>query len=120
MKRGRTNGCRPICGRAYGDKREYDRAIEDFNQAIRLDPHNAPAFNNRGRAFGGRREYDRAIEDFDRAITLDPNAAVAFNNRCFARATVNQFQKAVADCNESLRLQPGNGALADCSYTAPE
>ena len=86
MKRGRTNGCRPICGRAYGDKREYDRAIEDF----------------------------------DRAITLDPNAAVAFNNRCFARATVNQFQKAVADCNESLRLQPGNGALADCSYTAPE
>jgi tetratricopeptide (TPR) repeat protein len=59
-------------GNAYRDKREYERAIQDFDQAIKLDPNNAVAFDNRGIAYGHKREYDRAIQDFDKAIRLDP------------------------------------------------
>src|SRR5277367_6015472 len=60
-------------GYAYRHKREYDRAIQDLDQAIKLDANNALAFNDRGGAYNGKHEYDRAIQDFDQAIRLDPN-----------------------------------------------
>jgi cytochrome c-type biogenesis protein CcmH/NrfG len=31
------------------NKGDYDRAVADYNEAIRLDPNNAVAFCNRGR-----------------------------------------------------------------------
>jgi Flp pilus assembly protein TadD len=34
-------------GVAYNKKRMYDRAISDLNEAIRLDPRNALAYNNK-------------------------------------------------------------------------
>jgi len=36
-------------------KQEYDKAIKDFDEAIRLDPNNEMAFNNRGLAWPARR-----------------------------------------------------------------
>jgi tetratricopeptide (TPR) repeat protein len=38
-------------GLTYRDKGELDRAIADFNEAIRLDPKFALAYNNRGLAY---------------------------------------------------------------------
>jgi lipoprotein NlpI len=71
-------------GRAWSDKGQFERAIQDFDQAIRLDPNYADAFNNRGIAFSGKGDYDHAIENFDRAIALDPNFAIAIFNRGLA------------------------------------
>src|SRR6266704_3602357 len=51
-------------GDAYNSKREYDRAIQDLDQAIRLDPNYARAFVSRGDAYRHKREYDRAIQDY--------------------------------------------------------
>jgi len=82
---------------AYNGKREYDRAIEDLDQAIRLDPNFAPAFYNRGYVYSGKREYDRAIQDFDQAIRLDPNYALAFNNRGIAYNGKREYDRAIQD-----------------------
>jgi tetratricopeptide (TPR) repeat protein len=60
-------------GRAYASKGNYDRAIQDFDQAIRLDPNNPVAFFSRGNVYARQGEYDHAIDDFDQAIRLDPN-----------------------------------------------
>src|SRR6266851_4210195 len=58
-----------------------DRAIQDYDEAIRLDPSNAPAFNNRGYAHRSKGDLKRALQDFDQAIRLDPGYALAFKNR---------------------------------------
>jgi hypothetical protein len=50
-------------GIVYGRTREYDRAIQDFDQAIRLDPDLALAFYGRGIAHYDKREFDQAIQD---------------------------------------------------------
>ena len=42
-------------GFAYMTKGDYDLAIQDYDQAIRLDPLNALALNNRGFAYGQKR-----------------------------------------------------------------
>jgi Flp pilus assembly protein TadD len=38
-------------GVAYLDTNDYDKAIIDFTEAIRLEPNNASAYNNRGTAY---------------------------------------------------------------------
>ena len=61
----------------YFEKRDYDRAIADLNQAINGRPNYPLAFNIRGLAYNAKGETDRAIQDFDQAIRLDPKFAVA-------------------------------------------
>src|SRR5256714_6702428 len=68
-------------GNAYTAKGEYDRAVQDYDQSIKLNPNYARGFNNRGVAYQKKGEYDRAIEDFDASIKLDPDYASAFANR---------------------------------------
>jgi tetratricopeptide (TPR) repeat protein len=63
---------------AYMTKGDYDRAIQDYDRAVSLDPKNFLAFNNRGFAYGGKGNFDRAIQDYDQAISRNPNAALAF------------------------------------------
>ena len=95
-------------GNAYQDyKGDYDRAIQDYDQAIRLKPDYAIAFYNRGYAYQHKGDYDRAIQDYDQAVRLKPDDAAALNNRCWARAVANKaLEAALSDCNESLRLRP--------------
>jgi len=100
-------------GYALVKKGQYDRAIDDFDQAIKIDPNNASAFSNRGAAYEIKDQYDHAIENYDQAIKLNPNLAIAWNNRCGIRAAIGQLQQALADCNEALRLRPANAGTLD-------
>jgi tetratricopeptide (TPR) repeat protein len=46
---------------AWYDKGEYDKAIKDYDEAIRLDPSDPQAFSNRGIVRSARGEYGKAI-----------------------------------------------------------
>lgn len=74
-------------GRAYGSKREFDRAIGDLSEAIRLDSKNTVAFNNRGLVYEDTRDYDKAISDYAEAIRLDSKDPDGYNNLARLLAT---------------------------------
>jgi tetratricopeptide (TPR) repeat protein len=90
-------------GVAYAYKGDNDRAIADFNQAIRLDPKSALTFKNRGDAYTNKGGYDRAIADYSEAIRLDPNNALAFCNRGRVKRNVNDAS-GVADITRAKQL----------------
>ena len=98
--------------RVWRDKGDRDRAIADFNEAIRLDPDpkDARAYNNRGLAWRNKGDLDRAIADYSEAIRLDPKYAFAYNNRGFAWRDKDDLDRAIADYTEALRLEPKNAA----------
>jgi tetratricopeptide (TPR) repeat protein len=73
------------------EERRHDRAIADFNEAIRLDPNTAPAYRNRGDAYRNKGDKDRAIHDYNQAIGLDPNDAFAFCNRGRVKRNINDM-----------------------------
>ena len=93
-------------GSAWALKGEYDKAIQDFDEAIRLEPNRGDAFNNRGDAWDAKQEYDKAIRDFDEAIRLNPNDDDAFLNRSIARHAKGEYDKAIQDFNQAIRLNP--------------
>ena len=93
-------------GNAAVDSGNYDRAIADFNEAIRLNPSYALALGNRGLVYAKKDSYDRAIADFDEAIRLDPKYAIAFRGRGVAYGNKGDYDRAIADFTEAIRLDP--------------
>ena len=81
----------------YIDKGEIDRAIEDFNKAIELNPEFDIAYNNRGVACIGKGEFDRAIEDYSKAIELNQDYAEAYYNRGETWLCLEEWEKAKSD-----------------------
>jgi tetratricopeptide (TPR) repeat protein len=56
-------------------KSDYDRAIADYSQAIRLNPNSGGAFFLRALSYSQKGDFDRAIQDYTKAIMLDPKLA---------------------------------------------
>lgn len=90
-------------GGAYHDLGQYQRAIQDYDQAIRLEP-NATRHNNRGVAYGSLGQYQRAIQDYTQAISLSPNTALFYENRGNAYTWVNLWTQAQADWDRACQL----------------
>jgi len=90
----------------WRDKREFDNALRDDNEAIELDPKNAANYCNRGFDRHSKKEYDKAINDFDLAIRLDPKNTLAYVGRGISRATRKEYDKAIADYSEAIWLDP--------------
>ena len=53
-----------------GNRGDYDKAIADYNEAIRLDPKAAGAYYGRGFAHQQKGEQAKADEDFAKAKKL--------------------------------------------------
>jgi tetratricopeptide (TPR) repeat protein len=97
-------------GNAHSRQGEYDLAIQDFDQAIKLDPRYADAFNSRGMSYHSKGQNDRAIQDFDQAIKLDPSLVSAFFHRGTAYSAEGQHERAIQDFDQAIRLNPNYGS----------
>jgi tetratricopeptide (TPR) repeat protein len=93
------------CG-IYYTKNDYESALADCNQALRMEPNSAIGYNRRGLIWYRQDDYDRAIEDFNRAIRLDANFAYAYFNRGLAWRKKGDTGRADADETEAIRLDP--------------
>ena len=67
-------------GAAFDRKDNTARAIDDYDDALRLDPTLADIFNVRGELYRRRGARPKALADFGMAIKLNPDHAVAKAN----------------------------------------
>ncbi len=77
-------------GIVHSQKADYDSAIADFDEAIRLDQNVPEIFAERGAAYAMKGRYDQAIADYDKSIQLDSNFAEAITLRAEAVAKKNE------------------------------
>jgi Flp pilus assembly protein TadD len=88
---------------------DYDKAISDSTEAIRLDPNSADAYYLRGNAYENQRNFDRAISDYNEAIRLDPKytfwATFCRGNAYYGKGNLDM---AISDYNEAILLDPNN------------
>ncbi|MBV8482890.1 MAG: trypsin-like peptidase domain-containing protein, partial [Verrucomicrobia bacterium] len=85
---------------------DYEAAITDYTEAIRLEPDCAEAYLKLGNLYSYLRVYSNAILSYGEAIRLKPNDPVGYNSRGEAYGNLKQYDKAIADFSEAIRLKP--------------
>ena len=102
-----------IQGREKLNKGDYQSAIQDFNQAIQLNPNYDDAYLSRGVTRRNLGDNQGASADYDQALRIAPNFAEAYVNRGVTRRELGDKQGAIADYNQALQINPN---LANAYY----
>lgn len=93
---------------AINSSRDYAQALEDMNEAIKLQPRYAGYFINRAFLRHRLDDYYGAMSDYDYALQLDPLNYVALYNRALLRSEVHDYNKAIDDLSKVVQLRPND------------
>ena len=93
---------------------DYGKAIEDFDQAIRMKPDLGEGYVNRGAAYIGQERYEASIGEINRGLELGvEEPAKAYYNRALAYEGLEDARSAYFDYQKAQELAPGWGAPAE-------
>ncbi len=84
----------------------YDRALLDFTEAIKLEPKLAKAYSNRCLIQIHLKNYLEAKQDCTEALENEPNNESAYLNRGLAHYRLGKYAAAIADYNRVIELKP--------------
>jgi len=97
-------------GDAYFEQHQWDEAVAEYSEAIKLDPELARAYSKRGWTYTMLGKLDLALADLDKAIELDPGLVEAYSHRAAVHHSQGQWDLAIADLNKAIELDPGLAA----------
>lgn len=91
-------------GSAWDELGEYDNAIKDHTEAIRLEP-TASDYYNRAMSYRKKKDFKLSLKDFDEAIRLNAHSDY-YNERGHVYFDTGEFDNAIKDYTEAIRLDP--------------
>ena len=91
-------------GNEYLAKKQYDLAIQKFDEAISVG--DTKSFDSRGVAWLAKREYERAIADFTQAAKFERGNYLIYIHRAEANEQKGDRDSAVSDYRRALSLAP--------------
>jgi tetratricopeptide (TPR) repeat protein len=93
-------------GEAYKSRGELEKAAEQYQAALRLDPDLPEARNNLANILAAKGQSDKAISEYQRALAVKPESADGHYNLGLAYDAKGQFDKAIAEYQAALKLKP--------------
>lgn len=100
------------------EQKRLPEAIENFKNAIRLDPNSPNAWLNAGKSFGELGKPDSAIIYLENCLRLSEGDSKVYNNLGNAYGLLGNFPKALENFKKSIALDPENAnALYNLAVT---
>ncbi|MBD2677310.1 MULTISPECIES: serine protease [Nostoc] len=88
---------------------DYQGALSDANQVIKLQPDFAFAYGIRGASRAFLKDTQGGLADMNQAFKLEPNNPQLYLVRGSLRYELKDYQEALSDYNQAIKLQPNNG-----------
>jgi len=82
---------------AFSLKGNYDRALPDYDEAIRINPTFAVALNNRAWALYKAGRGEQGMRDVERSLQLQPGSSHTLDTRAHIRQQMGDVLGALAD-----------------------
>jgi tetratricopeptide (TPR) repeat protein len=102
-------------GVTFTSKREFSRAVEDYNEAIKLVPDYNFALIKCGQANKKIGNYDQAVKDFEKLVQYNPDddkakqdLAQAYSDRGIEYHKKKDYAHAISDYETALKFDPDN------------
>jgi tetratricopeptide (TPR) repeat protein len=102
---------RALLSRPDPSPKDLERAKQEFQKELQIDPNNAAAHYVLGELAKKDENWDEAIAQFSAAAKLDPNFAEAYLGWGFALVTVKRYQEAIEPLRTAERLTPDNPSI---------
>jgi stress-induced-phosphoprotein 1 len=102
--------CKDRGNNAFKDGR-YEEAIDQFTQAINMDPTNHIYYSNRSAAYASMKMWDEALDDAKKCIDIQPTWAKGWSRKGAALHGRGNFDMAIVSYNQGLKIEPNNEAL---------
>ena len=93
-------------GSSHLNRGKPEKALQDFNRAIEIDPTHFDGYRGRADALNTLGRYAEAIQDYNKALEIKPELATAYVNRAIAYSHLKEYEKAIADYEKGLALDP--------------
>ncbi len=100
-------------GYCYLNMEDPARALEMFNEAVRIHPEHPDYLFNRGHCFGTLGEFADALSDFEHVVRLDPGDAEALALAALYLFYEGDRQQALARVEKALEMWPDNPEIID-------
>ena len=105
-------------GVSFSAKRRFQDAVSFFEEAVRIKPDFAKAYNNWGIALGGLGRFEEAIPHYQNALDIQPDYAKAHFNWGIALASQGRLEDAAAQFRKAVVLMPDNAAARQSLHRA--
>ncbi len=104
-------------GNCYAVRKEFDKALADFSQAIQTEPKNIRPLLYRATVFRVQKEIAKALADLDLAVQIDPRSLRALQDRgsTYLYRAEKQRQSATDDETKKRMQEDYAKAMADYS-----
>lgn len=93
-------------GNAYYNQGQFNKAIQEYLTALRLNPDHAKAHHNLGVAYYNQGQFNEAIQEYLIALRLNPYDTVAHNNLGNVYYSQGHLNKAIQEYITALKLNP--------------
>ena len=93
-------------GNVLADRNALEEAIEQYRQALRINPANAGAQYNLAMALDDRGDLDGAIQHYEDTLRLDPTHAYAHNNLGAILFQRGELDRAIDHFQQALKARP--------------
>lgn len=107
----------PLAGAAHGalgyalfSRGEVDRAIAEYQTAIRLKPDHADSHLNLGVALAVKGQHAQAVGHYDATLRIQPRNAMAHANLALSLSALGQHTDAINAAHRAAALAPGVAA----------
>jgi tetratricopeptide (TPR) repeat protein len=93
-------------GNIFKELKQYDHAIEHYDQALNLNPDYAKGWFNKGLISHELGLFEEALDFYSRAIKIDPTYHEALTNEGATYHELKQFNDAITHFDKALALKP--------------
>lgn len=100
-----SNNVYYISGRKKFEAKDFQGALHDYNEAIKME-ENPAIYSERAVVYFYLKQLDKSLADMDYAAELEPENPYRYSSRAYIKDAMGDTEGAIRDYEQAVKLDP--------------